>query len=227
MTAPTGGTPPNATELLHRLRRMAAMPGEEGFDQITFLDVFEDLDSYLSTGGRLPSDWSMAPVAPRDALLAEIAAMHMDGELVDGEPYCVENDAAVTTLNGLIEEARRLPQDPPPGDPGGDPTLVMGGVVMERACTRTKGRYRSSRSRRVHMIEHPRWTEWWAAHPVTDPAIQEAFLKLPEVTHEDDGAPRDEVGRLLPTEITCPDCLGRGAVLTAEGRALQARLNRR
>ena len=37
-----------------------------------------------------------------------IARMTQDGEEIDGEEFVMENDDAVSTVNGLIEEARTL-----------------------------------------------------------------------------------------------------------------------
>lgn len=39
---------------------------------------------------------------------AQIARMTQDGEEVNGEEFCMENDDAVSTLNALIDEARAL-----------------------------------------------------------------------------------------------------------------------
>lgn len=47
-------------------------------------------------------------------LLREIADMHKDGEIVDGEEYVIENDDAWETVMTLISQARailRLPVD--------------------------------------------------------------------------------------------------------------------
>jgi hypothetical protein len=41
-----------------------------------------------------------------EAFVYRIARMKQDGEETDGEPFVMENDDAVDTLNALISEAR-------------------------------------------------------------------------------------------------------------------------
>jgi hypothetical protein len=45
-----------------------------------------------------------------EELTKTLAAMTMDGEEVDGVPFVMENDDAVSTLNRLIQEARSCVQ---------------------------------------------------------------------------------------------------------------------